>query len=258
MTATLARAHLLHRGGRILLMLGTALLYACYFVHLRADFPNGSPWNDFAKFTDEGWYGGAALHHAMTGHWYVPNGFNPAVGLPGWPLLLAGWFSVTGPGIVAARVLTVLLLGGSLAILLHLLRPICGTSTALCAVFLILADPFVFSFHRLAILEPPVIFLFVLALWSATVAGRRTAGLLRRHVDGSGAVRSFGVPGIAATLCTGLLIAGMALTKTTAVVLAPAVLYGRRGTCSGCGRTTSRPIASSSSSITVMRMAAFW
>ena len=219
-----------HRYNQIGLAVATVLLYLSYFLHLRADFPNGSRWNDFAKFTDEGWYGGAALHHALTGHWYVPNGFNPAVGLPGWPLLLLGWFDLTGPGMAEARVLTVLLLGGSLAILFQLLRPICGTTGSLLAAFLVLANPFVFSFHRLAILEPLVIFLFMLGLWLATVAGRRTARNARADgqqpigitVRGSIAIHW---PEGLLSLCIGVLIAGMALTKTTSVVLAPAILY---------------------------------
>ncbi len=189
------------------------VLYMCYFVHLRADFPNGSPWNDWAKFTDEGWYGGAALHRALTGQWYVPGGFNPAVGLPAWPVLLAGWFSVFGAGIVAARVLAVLLLGGSLIFMHRLLRPVCGTYFSLAATALVLVNPFVFSFQRLAILEPLIVFLFTLALWCATVTGS------------SHTPRSRQVPLVVGAILTGALIAGLVLSKTTAVVLAPAVLY---------------------------------
>jgi len=31
-------------------------LIAIHFLHPRADFPNFSPWMDYAKYTDEGWY----------------------------------------------------------------------------------------------------------------------------------------------------------------------------------------------------------
>ena len=40
-------------GAWVLAIVGFALLHAW---HLRADFPNGSPWTmDWAKYTDEGW-----------------------------------------------------------------------------------------------------------------------------------------------------------------------------------------------------------
>ncbi len=191
------------------------LVYICYFLHLSADFPNGSPWNDFAKYTDEGWYGGAAVHMAQTGHWYIAGGFNPAVGLPLWPLLLAGWFHLAGgPGMVAARALAVLPFGGSLVLLYLLLRRITGQLIAALAVTLVVVNPYSFSFDRLAILEPLVVFLFLLALWVATLRPGATINCLR-------------------AAATGVLLAAAVLTKTTAVVLAPTVLYELWATGSG-------------------------
>ena len=73
-----------------------AAFFALHFVHLRADFPNHSPWMDWAKYTDEGWYGDAAIRHYQLGHWYVPGDFNPAVALPVWPALEMALFRVTG------------------------------------------------------------------------------------------------------------------------------------------------------------------
>ena len=53
----------------LLAIAGFALLHAW---HLRADFPIGSPWVfDWAKFTDEGWYGNAAIRAHLFGNWYV-------------------------------------------------------------------------------------------------------------------------------------------------------------------------------------------
>ena len=40
-----------------LLVALTTVFYLLGFMHLRADFPNRSPWNDWSKMTDEGWYG---------------------------------------------------------------------------------------------------------------------------------------------------------------------------------------------------------
>ena len=44
-------------GGVSILLLGiAAVFFALHFVHLTADFPNHSPWMDWSKYTDEGWY----------------------------------------------------------------------------------------------------------------------------------------------------------------------------------------------------------
>ena len=73
---------------------GFALLHAW---HLRADFPNGSPWVfDWAKFTDEGWYGNAAIRAHLFGNWYMAGDFNPAVAVPVWPFLEGLLFFFTG------------------------------------------------------------------------------------------------------------------------------------------------------------------
>ncbi len=196
-------------------LMANVLLYLCYFLHLQADFPNGSPWNDFSKYTDEGWYGGAAVHLQQTGHWYIAGGFNPAVGLPMWPLLLAGWFHLTGgAGMVAARALTVVLFGGSLVLLYLLLRRITGQLVAALAVTLVVVNPYCFSFNRLAILEPLVVFLILLALWVGTLRPDAKENPLR-------------------AAAVGVLLAAAVLSKTTAAMLAPALLYQLWVTASG-------------------------
>jgi len=204
----------------LLLSALSIVCYAAYFIHLRADFPAASPWNDWAKFTDEGWYGGAALRQTQTGHWYTPGTFNPAVGLPAWPLLLTGWFRIAGPGMAAARALSLLLFGTSLLLLFALLRPHCGRTIAAAAVLLTLLNPFCFAFHRLAILEPMVVLLFLLALWIATATEPRDPPSLTPRAG-----IPTGIPtGIRAAL-VGCLLTAMVLTKTTAIVLAPALFY---------------------------------
>ena len=47
----------------LLLLAAAAVFFAFHFLHLTADFPNNSPWMDWAKYTDEGWYGDAAIRH---------------------------------------------------------------------------------------------------------------------------------------------------------------------------------------------------
>jgi 4-amino-4-deoxy-L-arabinose transferase-like glycosyltransferase len=208
-TETIARGSGEGGGSRFvvrLLLAVSLVVYVLGFVHLRADFPNGSPWSDWSKMTDEGWYGGAAIHHFVDGSWYLPESFNPAVAMPVWPAMLAGWFALTGVSMVAARVLTMLLYGVSLALLYRVLRlatpgkPV----VAALAVLLTVVNPFCYAFDRLAVLEPVTVFWMMLALWLAMESRRAHWCLL--------IALGFGV---------GLLV----LTKVTGVALVPAVLY---------------------------------
>jgi hypothetical protein len=78
----------------LLLICGFAALHA---VNLRADFPSHSPWvADWAKYTDEGWYGNAAIRAHLFGNWYLPGDFNPAPAVPVWPFLEWVLFFFTG------------------------------------------------------------------------------------------------------------------------------------------------------------------
>lgn len=193
-----------------------ALLYGLYFLHLSADFPNHSPWMDWAKYTDEGWYGDAAIRYYLRGTWRLPGDFNPGAALPVWPLLESAVFHFTGVGIVAARALIIAVLGGSLA---------CGYAVvclpdreqttsaqrslyALAGVLLLCANPFVYAFGRMAILEPLLVFFTLCALlvaWSVRHA-HNGARLLR-------------------LMALGLLAATMVGTKTTAVFILPSLCW---------------------------------
>src|SRR5271170_2634298 len=105
-----------------LLLLFASIFLILHALHLNADFPNHSPWMDWAKYTDEGWYGDGAIRHFQRGHWYVPGDFNPAAALPVWPLLEGTLFRFTGVSLVAARALTVAIFGLILAASYLLLR----------------------------------------------------------------------------------------------------------------------------------------
>src|SRR5271168_4169196 len=105
-----------------ILLVVAAGLFALHYLHLSADFPNHSPWMDWAKYTDEGWYGDAAIRHFQRGHWHVPGDFNPGAALPVWPLLEAALFRFTGVNLAAARALTVAIFGLILAASYLLLR----------------------------------------------------------------------------------------------------------------------------------------
>src|ERR1700722_1775389 len=129
-----------------------AILHA---LNLLADFPNHSPWIfDWAKYTDEGWYGNAAIRAHLFGSWYVKGDFNPAPSVPVWPFLEWLLFFFTGVSLVAARALTVGFFVINLVLSYLLLRVRGARWMALLALTLIVTSPFLYAFSRLAILEP--------------------------------------------------------------------------------------------------------
>lgn len=178
---------------------------ALHALNLRADFPNHSPWVfDWAKYTDEGWYGNAAIRAHLFGHWYVAGDFNPAVALPVLPFLEWVLFFATGVTPEAARGLAVAFFFTNLALSYLLLRAHGSRWAGLLAVMLMVTSPFLYCFSRLAILEP---MLTAFTLGALNVAVRLPR--MRRPV-----MASMGI---------GLLFTLMMLTKTTAVFLLPAV-----------------------------------
>ncbi len=196
-----------------------AVLFSEHFLHLSADFPNHSPWVDWSKYTDEGWYGDAAIRHYLSGHWYWKGDFNPAVALPVWPALELLVFKFTGVSVVAARALTVCVFGATLAAFYWLLqRGVSGVSGARrplagpIAVLLMCASPMLYVFERMAILEPLLIALTAFALVAASVM---------RPVR----LRERGAPGLLPAVLLALLLPAMVLTKTTAICLFPGVFY---------------------------------
>ncbi len=217
------------RGLRIVeagLLLVAAVFFALHFVHLRADFPNHSIWMDWAKYTDEGWYGDAAIRHSQLGYWHVPGDFNPAAALPVWPLIELAVFRVTGVSLLAARALTVTVFGLCLLCCYALIRRWAGLQRATLApaiaVVLLAVSPFCFAFMRMAILEPLLILMTLGALLTASVAGDAQwyGDSLREVLGERRNVRS-----AAWAAALGLLLPAMVLTKTTAVFLFPAVFW---------------------------------
>jgi hypothetical protein len=209
------------------LLLIAVVFYGFCFLHLRADFPNHSPWNDWSKMTDEGWYGGAAAQHLLYGKWFIPGSFNPAVAMPLWPLMLRAWFSLAGISMVSARALMLLVYGASLGLLFLTLRqrnPRQEVSAILpsLAVALMAVNPFCYAFDRLAILEPLMVFWLMLGLW---LAGRTRSADITSQV------------GLGIVLCL------LVLTKTTGLFLAPALLYQLAATVGWTKRIWIRPIA---------------
>jgi hypothetical protein len=218
-------AMLRHLPGALLLA-AAAVFFALHFLHLRADFPNNSPWMDWAKYTDEGWYCDAAIRHYLTGHWYWSGDFNPAVALPVWPALELIVFKFTGVSPAAARALTLCVFGITLVAFYVLLqraaRALCPESTPLAGplcIFFLCLSPYIYVFERMAILEPLLIALTAIAL---IVASRlEPLGLKSiRFSPVRGTLRA-----LTLTLALAILIPGIVLTKTTGVCLMPAIFY---------------------------------
>ncbi len=179
---------------------------AAHAWHLRADFPNHSPWADWAKYTDEGWYGNAAIRAHLFHDWYVPGDFNPAPAVPVWPFLEWLLFFVTGVSVEAARGLAVAFFFLNLLLSYKLFRERGPRWAGLLAVTLLVTSPFLYCFSRLAILEPLLTALTLLALNAAI----RLPGW--RYQEGGAAL-------------IGLLFTFMMLTKTTAIFLLPALVF---------------------------------
>jgi 4-amino-4-deoxy-L-arabinose transferase-like glycosyltransferase len=199
------------------LLLVAAIFFALHFVHLKADFPNHSPWDDWSKYTDEGWYGNAAIRHYQLGHWNVPGDFNPAAALPVWPVIEMAVFGVTGVSLAAARALTVVVFGLILVCSVALIRrwPLssrAGWLAAAIAVVLLAVNPLCYAFTRLAILEPLLILLTLAAMLAAGRAGAAATVALERR-------------GAAWASALGLLLPLIVLTKTTGLFLFPAIFW---------------------------------
>lgn len=204
----------------LMMLVVSTLFFALHFLHLKADFPNHSPWVDWSKYTDEGWYGDAAIRHYLSGHWYWKGDFNPAVALPVWPLFELVVFKFTGVSPVAARALTLVVFGLTLVTLYLLIRrhtrPRSSKSgqsfAAAITVLLLCTSPFLYVFERMAILEPLLIALTALALLTASTM---------HPIQGRGGMAR----SISQALLLMLLLPAMVLTKTTAICLFPAIVY---------------------------------
>lgn len=234
-----------------------AIFFGLHFLHLNADFPNHSPWVDWSKYTDEGWYGDAAIRHVLFGRWYWKGDFNPAVALPVWPAVELLVFRFTGVSAAAARALTLGVFAVTLLTIWLLLerhtRPRTDTSArplaAALAILFLCVSPFMYVFERMAILEPLLVCLTLLALLAASHLHPLSFRLFRADPGTSPATASSPLSGepkpfelehkdvvkrpavlhvvyvLLPSVALGVLLPAMVLTKTTAIALFPAVAY---------------------------------
>lgn len=193
-----------HRWQLVLLLLTISLL-ALRFCHLSADFPTFHFYKqDGARFSDEGFYTGAALQHFTLGHAYLPGGWNPGIFMPVWPLLVGLVFQFIGVSVVAARALAVGCVCLSVLLAYAISRQYQSKTFSCLTAFLIAANALGFFFGRLALLEPAFGMFLLLAIY---IAGR------------------VGPRGYATAVLVGLVFVVATLTKTTGPFVLPAVLF---------------------------------
>ena len=179
-----------------------AVLHA---LNLAADFPNHTPLHiDWAKYTDEGWYGNAAIRAHLFGRWYLPGDFNPAPAVPVWPFLEWVLFFFTGVSIQAARALAVAFFFANLVLTYTLLRQRGSQWMAMLALTLMVTSSFLYCFSRLAILEPMLTTILLAVLNLAVRLPRMKQPMFTSAI-------------------IGVLFTLMMLTKTTAIFLLPAI-----------------------------------
>jgi 4-amino-4-deoxy-L-arabinose transferase-like glycosyltransferase len=160
---------------------------------------------DQAKFTDEGWWANAAVRHFLVGHWQVPGDYNPAAVVPVWPAILTLVFQVTGVSIIAVRAVSVSFSIATVALVYFLVRRYDVSPTlASLAALLLAASSVAFAFSRLATLDTIIVFEWVLLMWVASYAAPQR---------------------VWPVLALGVGIPVMVFTKTTAIVLLPAVFW---------------------------------
>jgi hypothetical protein len=194
---------------QILWMIAIVAMAALHFLHLRADFPNFTRWSDWSKYTDEGWYGNAAIQYYIRGSWYVPGDINTAPAVPVWPFFEWILFYFTGVTVQAARALAVSIFCCNVALSYLLIRKQEQRWVALLGTSLIVTSSFLYCFSRLAILEPLLICFALSALMVASWIAQPSTTMRRVLLSG----------------LLGLLCCLMILTKTTGLFLTPAIAY---------------------------------
>lgn len=189
----------------LFLLLLAACLLGLRLLHIQADFPDYHFYaQDRARFTDEGFYIGAALNHFLFGHAYIPGGWNPGVLMPVWPLMAGLLFHFTGISVTAVRLLAVVCTWLSVLLAYAIARQYRSRTFACCTAFLIAANALGFFFGRLAILEPSFVMFLLLAMY---LAGKTQPG-------------NYVLAGL-----VGVVFVVATLTKTTGPFVLPAVLY---------------------------------
>ncbi len=188
-----------------MLLAVTAILLVLRLWHIRADFTASNFYSqDGARYSDEGFYTGAAIHYFTLGHAYIPGGWNPGVFMPVWPFMVGLLFHFTGVSVAAARSLAVVCTWLSVLLAYAVARQYRSRNFACWTAFLAAANALGFFFGRLALLEPAFVLFLLLTIY---LAGRLRPG------------------NYALAVAVGIAFTVTSLTKTTGAFVLPAVLY---------------------------------
>ncbi len=152
------------------------LIAGLRFVHLEADFPTELTWSGLL-YTDEGWYARNAIAYELTGEWYVPGDFNPAINTPLFFLFQLVSFTLFGLHLSSARLTVVFFSILMFPLMYSLVRRHISRRAALISLLLLATNYTWFAFSRLAILEIPMIFFIVLGVYFALRPGQKHAAL---------------------------------------------------------------------------------
>lgn len=173
------------------------------FIHLEADFPvqltkSGAP------LSDEGWHSNAAARYWLFDYWYLPGDVNRVIMQPTFQLLQWISFGALGVGLTSARLVPVLLFLGLVALMASTIRTETGPTGALIAAALLSTDFHLFAYSRIALIDLPMLFFVIAALWLLVTLGPK-----RSLVGG---------------LMAGLVFSLALLTKPSALFAAPILL----------------------------------
>lgn len=136
------------------------------FINIEADFPKGIT-RSGVLYADEGWYSNNATAYILTGNWYVAGDFNPAVNLLVLPMIQILSFKILGISLVSARLTITIFFILLLVVLYLLIKKYENSLSALITIFLLSTNYTCFAYSRLAILEIPMTFFIVLAIFFA-------------------------------------------------------------------------------------------
>lgn len=196
-----ARGSGLRTAAGVLLGLLAATLVVVRFVNLGGD-PSWIVLSD--HITDEGWYSQHARNHALFGTW-ITDEHNPGLVLtPAYTLLQRLVYLVAGVSFASTRVLGALSSVGVAWIVFAVLRGRVSTAVAGLAAAMLLANPLLYSYARVAFVESSQM-VFIVAVWGLVLA--------REH-----RLRNYVLAGVAAAVAVTF--------KPTAAIVCLLVLLG--------------------------------
>jgi 4-amino-4-deoxy-L-arabinose transferase-like glycosyltransferase len=175
-------------------------LVALRFVHLGADPLPGLTWSG-TLYTDEGFYAANAAAWAQTGEWYIEGGFNPAIYLPVWSILLVIGYRIAGVSLASTRATSAILALGVPLLAYVLLASYHRKRAGLLAALILMAHYRLVGLSRLALADVPMTTLVLASLLAWVHALRRRSVLL--------------------AALSGVLFVFALLNKTTAVFVLP-------------------------------------